>query len=70
MKLKKIGRIWKDFKPIQDAMKSLRIRGCWNQCFQCHKKWKEIETEYVHMTTNEQGDTRFLCSECLALHQK
>ena len=70
MELKKIGRIWVNQKKLIDAMPSLKRRGCWSRCYQCQKEWKEIDTEFVHMTTNEQGDTRFICSECLALHQK
>ena len=70
MELKKIGRIWKDFKTIQDAMPSLKRRGCWSKCYQCEIQWSKIETDFVHMTTNEEGDTRFICDTCLVLHQK
>lgn len=63
-------KIWKNFKTLIDARPSLSRRKCWSTCFDCQKEWSETKTEYVHMTTNKEGDTRFICTDCLIIREE
>lgn len=55
--------IWEKFKPLTEAMPTLRNRRCWQSCKKCGLSWSETNTEYVNMIKIEKSNF-FICDLC------
>lgn len=62
-------RIWRKFKPLNDALQNLNNRTCWSTCYDCNKPWAETATNTVSMIirpkTGPESDIRYLCDNCV-----
>jgi len=72
--------LWRNFKPLNQALPALKRRLCWQSCDDCKKAWRDITTVFVHMkitatiqaATGAEGgrvkasqETRYICDDCL-----